>query len=213
MNDLLRVVWRRRLFLMLLLGTASLADAMWIYGKAQLAQLLIEDAWHKTLVNQSAVKPWAWADTWPAGRLQVPQHNIDLFVLNGLQGNALAFGPGYIQSSSPLSSKKVSIIAGHRDTHFKFMQRLQIGDRLIFTNTEGLLSYYRITDLSVVDSSQQELEVYIGQEKLILVTCYPFNTIDIGGPLRYVATAVPDSLHHEMVELDGMASNLVAKEI
>jgi sortase A len=46
--------------------------------------------------------------------------------------------------------------------------------------------------LRVVDSDQESLSVDTSTDKkLLLVTCYPFDAILAGGPLRYVVTAVP----------------------
>ncbi len=51
---------------------------------------------------------------------------------------------------------------------------------------------YRVQALRVVDSDQESLSVDTSTDKkLLLVTCYPFDAILAGGPLRYVVTAVP----------------------
>ena len=35
----------------------------WILAKAELAQLLLAQAWHQRLSGDPAPKPWPWADT------------------------------------------------------------------------------------------------------------------------------------------------------
>ena len=45
--------------------------------------------------------------------------------------------------------------------------------------------------MEVVDSSVQSLPRSSGQERLLLVTCYPFDALLFNGPLRYVVAAVP----------------------
>ena len=88
--------WRQCLVLLLALaGMQQLAGAGLIKAKAWLAPVLIERAWLASLDNPGArVKPWPWADTWPVARLRVPAEGVDLLVLEGDSGNALAFGPG-----------------------------------------------------------------------------------------------------------------------
>ncbi len=165
-------------------GCYFISDSLLIHTKAVLAQYLIANAWQQTIDTGDIVKPWPWADTWPVNRLQVEDYNIDLYVLEGLQGSALAFGPGRLTTAN-----NSAIIAGHRDTHFSFVEQLIIDDTLKVTNSAGVVQQYRVTDLSIEDSSLQQLSIDDGSEQLILITCYPFNAISAGGSLRYVVKA------------------------
>ena len=187
--------------LVLVASCLSMADGLWIYTKAYLAQHFIASAWRQSLEQAKPVKPWSWADTWPVARLSSDRHRVDLFILDGAQGNALAFGPGYLHGSAKPGTAGVSVVGGHRDTHFRFMQHLQPGDRLQVENHRGQPKLYQVTRLEVRDSRYQPLWGDSQQELLLLVTCYPFNTIDSGGPLRLVATAVP--VHTEDLKHDG----------
>lgn len=171
------------------LSLLLVADGSWIFLKAQLAQQLIARAWQQSLQSAEPVKPWPWADTWPVAKMELPAHDISLYVLYGVQGNALAFGPGHLSASSAAGAGGSVVIAGHRDTHFKFMQQLQTGDRVVLTNSVGIATSYRINHLQVVNSDEHQLVMTADQESLILVTCYPFDGINPGGPLRYVASA------------------------
>jgi sortase A len=42
----------------------------------------------------------------------------------------------------------------------------------------------------VVDSEREQLPIMAGAG-LLLVTCYPFNAVDAGGPLRFLVYAEP----------------------
>ncbi len=48
---------------------------------------------------------------------------------------------------------------------------------------------YRVTGTEVIDARHARLAPDDGRPVLSLVTCYPFDAIDPGGPLRYVVTA------------------------
>ena len=185
----LKLVRKAVIAISLVAGGALLIDGGWIYAKAQLAQELIEEAWNKTLETGAAVKPWPWADTWPVAHLESERHDVDLYILQGTHGSSLAFGPGYLIGSATPGNEGSTVIAGHRDTHFQFLEELKQGDQLKLTNTAGKQQHYLVNALYVVDSSQQELMTAGDQNQLILVTCYPFNAIDPGGPLRYVVYA------------------------
>jgi sortase A len=167
--------------LLLCAALAQLLPGAWILLKAQLAQVLIARAWD----TPGMAKPWPWADTWPVMRLQAPRQGIDLYVLEGGSGNALAFGPGRVHhvgaGSSPL------LLAGHRDTHFRFLKDLRAGDTLRLQRKHGDWQRWKVDTVAIVDSDKQPLEA--PQARLLLVTCFPFDTLDSGGPLRYLVLA------------------------
>jgi sortase A len=189
--------WRDVLILCLLLaGMQQMAGAGVIKAKAWLAPLLIAGAWHKTLLSGGlAVKPWPWADTWPVARLRAPAQDVDLLVLAGDSGNALAFGPGHTGASAQLGSNGLAVIGGHRDTHFAFLQQLQTGDVLQLQLPSGELRQYRVQGARVLDADRESLPATGDSEQLLLVTCYPFEALFAGGPLRYTVSAVPQPLH------------------
>lgn len=187
--------WRDILVLSLVVvGALQLAGAGLIKAKAWLAPLLIEQAWQQTLLSAGApVKPWPWADTWPVARLRAPGQGMDLLVLAGDSGNALAFGPGHARASAALGSRGLAVVGGHRDTHFAFLQQLQIDEVLQLQLPGGELLQYRVQGARVVDANRESLPASLAadNEALMLVTCYPFDAVLAGGSLRYAVTALP----------------------
>jgi len=178
---------------LLAVGLWQVWEGSWIYAKAGLAQLLLKRAWSRTLAGELAVKPWPWADTWPVARLIVPSQNIDLIVLNGAYGRTLAFGPGYLESSAMPGAIGTTILTGHRDTHFSFMQRLKQRDKLVVETADHRRQRYIVRETRIVDSQTAAIGLDDSQTQLVLVTCYPFDAITSGGPIRYVITAVQDN--------------------
>ncbi|MCZ6829991.1 MAG: class GN sortase [Gammaproteobacteria bacterium] len=183
-------MWLRYLTICSLCAALTqLLPGAWILAKAELAQVLIARAWSA----EGAAKPWPWADTWPVLRLQAPHLGVDLYVLEGGQGNALAFGPGrmpQVGDQPPAGSQPPALlIAGHRDTHFRFLQELRAGDSLRLRAKQGGWQRWRVDSVAIVDSRHQALKPVAAG--LLLVTCYPFEALRAGGPLRYVVTALP----------------------
>jgi len=154
--------------------------AGYIYAKATAAQVLIQRAWRDSVETQRQVKPWSWADTWPVARLLVPSLDVDLYVLAGDYGSSLAFGPGRRVGTN--------MISAHRDTHFRFLKRLRPGQMILLQERSGSWHRYRVTATAVVNESVN-LPRTRDPSTLILVTCYPFDAIVPGGPLRYVVYA------------------------
>jgi len=177
------------LIVLSLVGAWQMGSGAWIYIKAQLAQVLLQRAWADTLAGQREVKPWPWADTWPVARLTVPTKNIDLIVLNGAYGRTLAFGPGYLESSATFGSIGTTILSGHRDTHFRFLQHLKEGDEILLMTRNRQQRRYRVSSMTVVDAGTASIRQDTQENQLALVTCYPFDAIRPGGPLRYVVMA------------------------
>ena len=171
------------------LGLWNIGQGSWIYLKAELAQHLLEKAWTRTLQGERKVKPWPWADTWPVARLQLPPYGIDLIVLSGASGRTLAFGPGHVSTSAQPGQNGTSILNAHRDTHFAFLQDVKEGDQIIVQQSNDTSTSYTIRSIDIVDARSTKITNDITQNQLILITCYPFNAIAPGGPLRYIITA------------------------
>jgi len=85
------------------------------------------------------------------------------------------------------------MISGHRDTHFAFLKDLKPGDRLDLQTAENIM-HYRVDDFQIVDSRTFSLAADSDEQSLLLVTCYPFDAIAPGSPLRYLVYAKKQSI-------------------
>jgi sortase A len=175
--------------LLAVIGMWELGHGVWIHAKARLAQLLLQRAWERTLRGEAAAKPWPWADTWPVARLRVPAHGVDLIVLSGVSGRTLAFGPGHAPDSASPGTPGTEIVTAHRDTHFRFLERVQRGDEIFVEAPRRRMVRLRVHELAVVDSRHAVIRSEPPVTALVLMTCYPFDALVPGGPLRYVVTA------------------------
>jgi sortase A len=194
--------------LLLLLGLHQLAGAALIKAKAWLAPVLIETAWEQTLVRGGEpVKPWSWADTWPVARLRAPAQDVQLLVLAGDSGNALAFGPGHAAASAELGTAGLAVIGGHRDTHFAFLRDLPVGALLQLQLPDGRWRYYEVESSRIVDASRELLPIGLDEEVLLLVTCYPFVALQANGPLRYVVRATPVVVRDQADHAAGLSAS------
>ena len=164
-----------------------LIDACWISAKAVVAQRLIAYSW-----GQDAARPWPWADTHPVARLTISGES--LYVLAGSQGASLAFGPGHVDGTALPGEPGVSVLGGHRDTHFAVLQSAVPGDRILVQDRSRHWSEYAIVLMQVEDVRQSPyLSLPADEHLLVLVTCYPFDAVQPGGPLRFVVYAVREA--------------------
>ncbi|MEM9384193.1 MAG: class GN sortase [Pseudomonadota bacterium] len=181
--------------LLLLLGGATLGlKAAVIPAKAMLAQRLLSSAWRRAQAGELAPRPWSWADAWPVARLQLP--DAAHVVLAGTEGSALAFAPAWVPASAAPGSVGTTVIAAHRDTHFRGLERLAVGDSVHVQTAEGTTVTYRVSATEVHNLRRAPLLTLRedGQQHLALITCYPFDTLRADPTQRYVvwARAQPD---------------------
>lgn len=182
-------VWRWTALALLLAATWLGVGAAWIPAKAALAQVLLERAWIQSDHGRHAQRPWPWADIAPVARLRVPRLHRDLIVLDGDNGQALAFGPGWTPRGRTPGGSGPTVISAHRDTQFGFLHALRVGDTVTLDDARGP-QHYRVVDTRVADSRHARPHAsHAGA--LLLVTCYPFDAVLPGGPLRYVVEAWP----------------------
>jgi sortase A len=180
--------------LLVMLGVGLLAQGLWIPAKAVVAQVLLDRAWDESkALGGAPVKPWPWADHWPVARLHFPQQGESHVVLSGDQGAVLAFAPGHNPQSAALSSALgTKVISAHRDTHFTVLRDVLVGESVTLETQQGTRSY-RVTQMDVIDIRQHDLEIFPeGDDSMLLVTCYPFDTVNPNGPLRLVVRAMSD---------------------
>ncbi len=167
------------------------AGSFWMKAKSVVGQVMLEHAWQRSLGTGLKTKAWPWVDTWPVAKLSVRNGGPSLVVLAGISGEAMAFGPGLVTASSATAAEGTMVIGGHRDSHLAFMKDLNTNDVVEVTTVDGHSQDYLVSNLYVADSEQESLMVRTDSHALVLVTCYPFNALQTGGPLRYVVVATP----------------------
>lgn len=174
---------------LLALGLWQLGQGTYIPAKALVAQELLQRAWTRTSEVSAPQMPWPWADTAPIAKLSVDAGGPELIVLSGSSGRTLAFGPGHLSASVMPGEAGNSIIAGHRDTHFRFLKHLRMGDSLRVERPDGGRHVFEVSGIDVVDARRGSLVLDTPEPSLSLITCYPFDAAEPGGPLRYVVSA------------------------
>lgn len=174
------------------IGVWQVSIAGTFYAKAWLANQLIDSAWLQTLNGEKKVRPWPWADTWPVAELSIPRLGIRQIILLGDSGRVLAFGPGLTEGLTQLGESGLSVVSGHRDTSFRFLQNIQNNDEIIIQTSTGKFRY-TVEDSKIVDQRyagiNQQIRNTTQERLLMLVTCYPFDALQAGGDLRYLVLA------------------------
>lgn len=169
-------------------GIGLLGEGLWIKAKAGLAQVLLDRAFAESVASGKPVKPWSWADTWPVARIAVPRLQASAIALAGGSGQALAFGPGHLARTPKPGERGTTVFAAHRDTHFRFLGDLKVGDEIKVTRDDGITFTYETTGAEIVRWDQSKIDAGAPGYNLALSTCWPLDG-QLGGPLRYVVHA------------------------
>ena len=171
-----------------LVGIILFGDGTYIHAKAWLAQVLLERAFDRSIATGQPVKPWSWADTWPIARIEVKRIGASAIVLEGTSGQALAFGPGHLDRTADPGERGIAVYAAHRDTHFRFLRDVSIGDVIEITRADGRHFRYRADASSVVRFDATGIDPATQDHELVLTTCWPFDAVT-PGPERYILHA------------------------
>ncbi|PSV64044.1 class GN sortase [Photobacterium profundum] len=171
-------------------GLLMMGRGGYIQAKAWLAQVLIAQSWQQQTATGIPSKPWPWADTSPIAQLILPNGERQT-VLAGVSGRNLAFGPTLQLFTAKPNEQGNVVIYGHNDTHFRSLEKAKIGDAIEVQDEYGKIVRYIVTRLQVVNQQETKVAAQTPWSQLTLITCYPFTTVSVNGPLRWVVTAIP----------------------
>lgn len=174
------------IFSLVLTGLGFLFKSFYMDAKAIAAQYLIKNAWEKSIETKIFYKPWPWADTKTVLKMHIPKLKKDIYILENSSGHSLAFGPGHSAESFMPGNNGTVLISAHRDTHFEFLKDMNLNDEIVLYDISSQEHRYRITNTKIIDTKTDNIGIYKGNEKLILITCWPFDSLESGGSKRYV---------------------------
>jgi sortase A len=124
----------------------------------------------------------------PLARLSIERLGGEWVVVEGADVNELRKGPGHMINTALPGSRGNCVIAGHRDTQFRILRNVEVGER-ISVEIEGHTYTYRVTDRRVVSPNDTRSLLPTAKATLTLVTCFPFYYVG-PAPKRYLIRAV-----------------------
>lgn len=121
------------------------------------------------------------------GTLTIPTLNVTLPIFHGTDEDELERGIGHYKNSVLPGEKDNSVLSGHRDTVFRRLGEVKIGDELIVTTSAGTFTY-KVRKIRIVDADNKTVIVPKPRATLTVTTCYPFSFIG-DAPDRYILVA------------------------
>jgi len=120
-------------------------------------------------------------------KLSIPRLSTDLYVVEGDDDAELRRGPGHLPGTALPGTRGNSVIAGHRDTHFRVLKDIRPGDDIFLETAQGTFRY-QVNSTHVVSPSNTASLAPSSNAVLHLITCYPFYWVG-SAPKRFVVEA------------------------
>lgn len=174
---------------LILIGVALLIAALGQYGFMSWRQHELRRQWNG--INQPAARHRSPADQ--DLRLRIAGIHLDDAVVRGTSYEDLLVAPGLLAGSPLPAQGGNTVIAGHRDTFFRRISDLKLGDT-IELQSRGRDFIYRVSHREIVPPTEISVLAPTASPRLTLITCYP--TYWIGpAPDRLVVEATRVAIH------------------
>ncbi|MGM0873278.1 MAG: class D sortase [Bacillota bacterium] len=121
------------------------------------------------------------------GTLSIPKLEQTFPIFYGDSEAILKKGIGHVKGTALPGEGNNSVLAGHRDTFFRHLDQLVVGDKLI-VGRSGTFYMYKIKKIRIVDKDDETVIVPKPWSSLTLTTCYPFTFIG-PAPQRFIIEA------------------------
>ncbi|PAE24710.1 class D sortase [Bacillus sp. 7894-2] len=122
------------------------------------------------------------------GILKIPRLEAEIPIIEGTDEDELEKGVGHYSTTVFPGQPDQILLSGHRDTVFRRLGELEIGDILQVIMPYGEYRY-EITETEIVDADNTTvINSTAPQEILTVSTCYPFSYVG-NAPYRYILSA------------------------
>ncbi|WP_306009537.1 class D sortase [Bacillus sp. MMSF_3328] len=122
------------------------------------------------------------------GILEIPALKAELPIIEGTDEEELEKGVGHYAGTVFPGQKDQILLSGHRDTVFRKIGELKMGDELVVKMPYGDFTYEIINSFIVDADDTTVIKPTAPEEILTLSTCYPFYFVG-SAPERYILTA------------------------
>jgi sortase A len=121
------------------------------------------------------------------GWLEIPRIGVSAAVVHGDTDALLKNAIGHLPDTPLPWSGGNSVLAGHRDTFFRPLRAVRLGD-LVRLKTPAEHLEYRVRETFIVDPEDVWVLESTPATMLTLITCYPFDFVG-NAPRRFIVRA------------------------
>ncbi len=135
------------------------------------------------VVNDSAALPTGSV----IGSLDIPRLRLSAVIAEGDDDATLKVAIGHLPDTPLPWHEGNSALAGHRDTFFRPLQHIRVGDELRVSTIRGDFRY-QVRETMVVGPNDVWVLDPTDRPTLTLITCYPFSHVG-KAPRRFIVKA------------------------
>lgn len=139
--------------------------------------------------TESEIKNFTAAMNEAFATLEIPKLNRTFPVVEGTDADSLDRGVGHLTKSVFPGQGEQIVLSGHRDTVFRDFNKIEIGDLFIVNMPYGTFTY-QIKDTEIVNEDDTTVIRKMGEEVLVVTTCYPFDFLG-SATQRFIIYAYP----------------------
>jgi sortase A len=121
------------------------------------------------------------------GEIQIPRLGLTAIVAQGDSATILRRAVGHISDTAMPGGSGNVVLAGHRDTFFRPLKRVRIGDA-IRLKTQGGDFEYLVESTAIVPPTDIQVLEPTDRPTLTLITCFPFSYVG-SAPDRFIVRA------------------------
>ena len=121
------------------------------------------------------------------GRLEIPTLGLAVPITAGIETSSLLRGVGHIEGTAYPGGLGTLGLAGHRDTYFRPLRKIQSGMDIRVSDESGTY-HYEVDTTEIVMPEQVDVLAIRSRPELTLVTCFPFDYVG-AAPKRFIVHA------------------------
>jgi sortase A len=171
-------------FFFLVVGLLAFGYAAYVVVDAHAYQAYEQSKFENVSRNES---PDPLVEGGVLGEIQVPRLHLKAIVVQGDSHTILRRAVGHIPETALPGEPGNVALAGHRDTFFRPLRNIRLGDSITLQTPTGAFQYL-VESTEVVPATAVEILNATPGHTLTLITCFPFDYIG-PAPKRYVVRA------------------------
>jgi sortase A len=183
-------ILRLAFYFFLALGLLTLGYSAYVVVDAHAYQAYEQSKFEATLEKQTGspqLPPPPLVEGDVIGEIQVPRLHLKAIVVQGDSHTILRRAVGHIPETALPGKPGNVALAGHRDTFFRPLRNIKLGDTITLQTAAGDFQYL-VESTQVVPSGQIEVLSTTAVPTLTLITCFPFDYLG-AAPNRFVVRA------------------------
>jgi sortase A len=196
MSHVIRRTTRVVAWLLILAGLVAIAYAAYVVADASAYQATEHHRLESTRQQASALSerdPLFLSTARPVaegaaiGEIRIPRLGLMAIVAEGESTRVLQRAIGHLADTALPGESGNVVLAGHRDTLFRSLKWIRIGDAIALNTQYGDFEYV-VEWTTVVGPEEVDVVQSTGRSTLTLITCFPFSYVG-PAPERFVVRA------------------------